>query len=107
MNHLPPAIRGYYDASNDHDIERLVACFAEDACVRDEGEDLVGHQAIRNWAIKVRDKYKTTSEVLSHDARDGADFVTAKVTGTFPGSPIELTYRFGLEDGRIASLAIA
>jgi len=104
---LPLVIEAYYAASNNHDIDRLVACFAEDARVRDDGEDLVGRDAIRHWAIKARDNYNATSEVLSHDPKDGADFVTAKVSGTFPGSPIELTYRFGLKDGQIASLAIA
>jgi len=75
--------------------------------VRDEGEDITGHPAIAAWARKVRDKYSATARVLSHEARDGADFVTAKVSGTFPGSPIELTYRFGVSGGKITSLAIA
>lgn len=104
---LPTILHTYFDASNAHDVDRMVACFAEDARVRDEGEDVVGHAAIRRWKEKVTAKYNTTSEVLRHEIADGADLVTAKVSGTFPGSPIELTYRFGLEQGRIVSLAIA
>lgn len=104
---LPIILQTYFDASNTHDIDRMVACFADDARVRDEGEDVVGHAAIRRWKQKVTAKYNTTSEVLRHEAGDDVDLVTAKVSGTFPGSPIELTYRFCLDQGRIVSLAIA
>jgi ketosteroid isomerase-like protein len=104
---LPPVLKTYFDASNAHDVERMVACFADDAKVRDEGQDVFGQEAIRKWKEKVTAKYNTTAEILRHDVSDGADLVTAKVSGTFPGSPIELTYRFGLERERIVSLAIA
>jgi len=104
---LPTILQTYFDASNAHDVDRMVACFADDARVRDEGEDIVGREAIRRWKEKVTTKYNTTAEILRHEARDGAELVTARVSGTFPGSPIELTYRFGLGQGRIASLAIA
>ena len=36
-----------------------------------------------------------------------AVFVPATVSGSFPGSPIALTYRFGMENNRIAALEIA
>jgi ketosteroid isomerase-like protein len=104
---LPEILMRYFDASNAHDVDRMVACFADDARVRDEGEDLVGHDAIRKWKERVTAKYNTTSEILRHEENDDADLVTAKVAGTFPGSPIELTYHFVLTDGRIAALAIA
>lgn len=107
LNTLPDIVTRYFEASNAHDIDRMLACFADDARVRDEGEDIVGRAAIRQWKEKVTARYNTTSDLLSYESRDGSDFVTAKVSGTFPGSPIELTYRFGLEQGRIVSLAIA
>jgi hypothetical protein len=106
-NTLPDILTRYFDAGNAHDVDRMVACFADDAKVRDEGEDIAGHAAIRRWKQRVTAKYNTAAEILRHETRDGADFVTAKVSGTFPGSPIELTYRFGVDNGRIASLAIA
>jgi hypothetical protein len=103
---LPKILDVYFAAQNAHDIDRLIACFAMDAKVRDEGEDMQGHDAIRAWKEKVRDKYHVTAEPLKHWNVDAFDLVTAKVAGTFPGSPIELTYRFGIEAGLISSLRV-
>jgi hypothetical protein len=33
--------------------------------------------------------------------------VTGRVTGNFPGSPVDLRYRFRLDHGLVASLEIA
>jgi ketosteroid isomerase-like protein len=44
---LPDILHRYFAAQNAHDIEALVACFAPDAVVRDEGKDIIGTQAIR------------------------------------------------------------
>ncbi|CKU18089.1 Uncharacterised protein [Mycobacterium tuberculosis] len=40
------------------------------------------------------------------EREDDFQIVRAKVTGNFPGSPIDLSYRFRLERGLIASLEI-
>lgn len=103
---LPETLDIYFSAQNTHDIDRLVACFAPEAKVRDEGEDIVGRDAIRAWKQKVRDKYRFTTEPLRHWREDGSDLVRARVTGTFPGSPVELTYKFMLKDGMIARLEV-
>lgn len=103
---LPSTLESYFSAQNMHDIDRLIACFAPDARVRDEGEDIVGRDAIRAWKEKVRDKYRFTTEPLRHWQEGGHDLVTARVTGTFPGSPVELTYRFMLRDDRISGLEV-
>src|SRR5262245_22625034 len=34
---LPIILRRYFEAQNAHDVEAMVACFAPDAAVRDEG----------------------------------------------------------------------
>lgn len=104
---LPETLDVYFAAQNTHDIDRLVACFAPDAKVRDEGEDIVGRDAIRAWKQKVRDKYHFTTEPLRHWQEDGSNLVRARVAGTFPGSPVELTYKFTLKDGMIAGLEVA
>ena len=103
---LPPLLQTYFAAQNMHDIDRLVACFAPDARVRDEGADIIGREQIRAWKEKVRDKYHLVIDPLHHRQEDERDFVTARIEGTFPGSPIELTYQFGLKDGQIASLEV-
>lgn len=103
---LPPVLEAYFSAQNAHDIDRLVACFAEDAKVRDEGEDIVGRAEIRKWKEKTSAKYKISVEPLRVAEANGRHSVTAKVSGTFPGSPAELTYNFDLVDGLIATLEV-
>jgi hypothetical protein len=104
---LPRTLQRYFQAQNAHDIEAMVACFAGDATVRDEGRDIIGADAIRAWKVETSAKYHVTVEPLESRAEAGNTVVVAKVSGAFPGSPANLTYRFGLlADGRIGSLAI-
>jgi ketosteroid isomerase-like protein len=104
---LPNILDRYFAAQNAHDIDAMVACFAPDAVVRDEGENVVGTQAIRAWKIETSSKYRITAEPLkSHPEGDGT-IVIVKVSGTFPGSPANLTYRFGFSpEGRINALQV-
>lgn len=37
---------------------------------------------------------------------EGAWCVRSHITGNFPGSPVDLRYRFRLDDGRVAALEI-
>jgi hypothetical protein len=41
------------------------------------------------------------------DQKDGGYVVTSRLTGNFPGSPVNLLFAFRLERGKIASLEIA
>ena len=93
---LPPTLTRYFAAQNAHDLDAMVACFAPDAVVHDEGEDIVGPAAIRAWKEKTSAKYRVTVEPLERRDEDGRTVVVARVSGTFPGSPANLTYRFGL-----------
>jgi hypothetical protein len=93
---LPAVLERYFAAQNAHDTDALVACFAPDAVVHDEGEDIVGTAAIRAWKEKTSAKYRVTVEPLERRDESGRTVVVARVSGTFPGSPANLTYRFGL-----------
>jgi hypothetical protein len=100
---LPDILQRYFAAQNTHDIEALVSCFAPDAVVRDEGKDIIGMHAIRTWKIETGAKYRITVEPL--ESRPEAERTI--VVGTFPGSPANLTYRFGFSiDGRINALEV-
>jgi hypothetical protein len=48
-----------------------------------------------------------TSEPFAAEEKGGKTIVTGRVTGTFPGSPVDLRYSFGLEGDSIASLEIS
>jgi ketosteroid isomerase-like protein len=104
---LPEILQRYFAAQNAHDIDALVACFAPDARVRDEGRNIVGTDAIRAWKAETSAKYGVTAQPREL-RRDGeTTIVVAKVSGTFPGSPANLTYSFGFSpDSRISALAI-
>lgn len=103
---LPAPVSAYYAAKNAHDIDAMLAPFAADAQVRDEGEDHRGRAAIRAWMEATTRKYKVTS-TPEEASKDGDKVVVrALVAGNFPGSPAHLTYRFKLAGDRIAGLEI-
>jgi len=104
---LPDILDRYYAAQNRHDIEAMVACFAADAVVHDEGRDIVGTVAIRAWKAETSTKYRITAEPIECRPEGDKTIVVVKVSGTFKGSPANLTYRFGFaDDGRISTLDV-
>ena len=103
---LPSPLDAYFRAANVHDADDVAACFAVDAVVHDEREDRVGRAAIRAWADETGRRYRHTAEVLAVETEGGRAVMTAKVSGNFPGSPIELRYRFALADGLVHRLEI-
>jgi hypothetical protein len=103
---LPKAVRAYFDGSNAHDADAIAQAFAVDGIVHDEHKNHGGRAAIGAWARETIDKYRTTITPLSVGESDGTATVKAKVSGTFPGSPIELTFRFEFGEHGIRSLKI-
>jgi hypothetical protein len=103
---LPTPIAIYIDAQNRGDTEALAQCFAENAVVRDEGKTLEGLAAIKQWKTETRKKYQHTVEPLAATKKDGKTIVTTRLTGNFPGSPIDLEFVFTLDGDKIALLEI-
>ena len=103
---LPEPLSEYFAAANTDDAGRIAACFTEDATVHDEKHDFVGRAAIRQWAADARSKYSFQSEPFQTEGDADRPVITAHVTGDFPGSPVDLTYRFVIIDGAIAALSI-
>ena len=84
----------------------MQATAKEHATVRDEGRTITGPDAIKRWITEAKAKYQHTVEPLEVSHRDGLTIVTARVTGRFPKSPVDLQHVFVVEGGRIASLEI-
>lgn len=104
---LPTMIAEYFAAANtDGAADRVAACFTEEAVVRDEGGTYRGREAIRGWAAEVRRKYRFHAAAVSVEERPDRIVVTAHLTGNFPGSPIDVPYRFSLTGPKIAALDI-
>ena len=102
---LPGPIAAYFAADRE-DGEAVARCFTEAAVVKDEGRTYRGRAAIKQWKEEVSTKYQYTSEPFACELGDGAVVVTSRLTGTFPGSPVNLRFFFVLEGDMIASLEI-
>ena len=103
---LPTPIAAYIEAENSGDTDALAQCFAEQAVVRDENQTSEGLAAIKQWKAETRKKYQHTIEPLASIQKGNRTIVTNRLTGNFPGSPIELEFVFTLEGDKIASLEI-
>src|SRR2546430_11992327 len=101
---LPPSIA--VAAAETHDVEAMLAPFADDAGVKDEGEEMRGRAAIRTWLEATIRKYRYTVTVLDAKESGGKTIVTGRVAGDFPGSPVELEHVFTLAHGKITRLEI-
>src|SRR5262245_60974627 len=103
---LPAPVDTYFKSGNANDVVPLEECFAADAVVHDEAKTIRGLAAIKAWRIETKQKYSFTAEPIAIAHRDGKVVVTAKVSGNFPGSPINLDHSFTLQRDRIVSLEI-
>lgn len=72
----------------------------------DERRHLAGPGAIRAWIEDSTRKYRPSVTPIDIEQVDGLSIVKVGVAGTFPGSPIELRFRFRLESRLIAALEI-
>ncbi|RKR86828.1 SnoaL-like protein [Micromonospora pisi] len=105
---VPSAVTRYFAATENGDRDALVASFADDAVVIDEGRTHRGRAEIRQWRDEVATAYEYTVEVLGAKP-DGPDgyLVTTRLEGNFPGNVVDLRFRFRLRDDLIAYLEIA
>ena len=100
---LPTAVRAYFDGKNARDFDAAVAAFLPDAVVRDEVRTYRdGMRSGLGWRRRLRSPDRTA--VRRFDRQDGALLVVAEVSGTFPGSPADIRFRFVLDGDRIAGL---
>ena len=102
---LPKTIAAYFEADK-LDGETISQCFTENAVVKDEGHTHKGRAAIKQWRTDTSAKYEYTSEPFACEQKGGRTVVTSRLTGNFPGSPVDLRYFFELEGDKVTSLEI-
>jgi hypothetical protein len=102
---LPAPIAAYLTADKG-DSEAVSQCFTENAVVKDEGHTYRGRAAIKQWKADASTKYQYTCEPFATEQKDGKVIVTSRLTGNFPGSPVNLRFFFELDGDKIASLEI-
>lgn len=103
---LAAPIAGYF-AHEATDPVAVARCFTEDAVVADERREHRGRAAIAAWNAAAVANYGMKTEVLAAQTDGPCTTVRVKVTGTFPGSPASLQFRFTLADDLIARLEIS
>ena len=104
---VPTLVATYLAAEQAKDSETLGQCFREDAVVRDEGREHRGVAAIRAWHREANAKFRYVVEPLEASVTGAAVVVRARVTGDFPGSPVEMRFNFTVSQDRIGSLEVA
>lgn len=102
---LPAPVKAYFAAER-RGGDDVARCFVETGRVEDEGKVHVGRAAIARWKDESSAAYDFVSEPLTAKAEAGRTVVTGRVTGNFPGSPVELRYVFSLDGDAIAALEI-
>lgn len=102
---LPPSIALYF-AADSSDTDSVAVLFANTAVVFDEGHNYNGIGAIAQWKAATAKKYDHTSVPFACEAMADKFIVTSRVTGNFPGSPVDLRYFFELAEDKITSLRI-
>src|SRR6266850_817090 len=107
---LPNIIAAYVQAQNAHDAKAMLACFSESAVVHDEGEKHSGKKAIGEWIDKTTKKYKPHFSPTKIEEGDKETVLTAEVSGSFEGSPVDLDFHFVIENenqsGRLRALGL-
>lgn len=103
---LPSPIAAFVAANARLDLDGMMAPFAADAVVLDDGGRFEGPAAIRSMVEHAAGAYKAvfTPDTVRHER--GQVVVEGPAHGDFPGSPIRFTYRFDLDGDTIKGLEI-
>src|SRR5580765_4391153 len=98
---LPKPVAAYFTADKG-DSEAVSQCFTENAVVKDEGHTHNGRSAIKKWKADTSAKFQYTCEPFASEQKNGKIVVTSRLTGNFPGSPVNLRFFFEVEGDKIA-----
>lgn len=104
---LHTAIRHYFEASQARDAKAMARCFTNEGTVSDEHHTYMGPDAIATWAADTLTRYQMTCDVLAYRSQGVQWEVMVRVSGQFPGSPLDFTYLFAAAGDEIASLEIS
>lgn len=101
---LPEVVAELVKTQNNFDSVAYANCFTETAVVFDEGKTHNGRKEIKRWIENANKEYQARMKPLEYSAIEHT--LKTEVSGTFPGSPIKMTYHYEFEDGLIQSLKI-
>ena len=107
---LPAVIEKFIKATNDHDGDKFISTFTEDALVNDFARNFWGKNQIKDWADKEMIEPKVTlkaDEIVEHY---GDFFITALTDGNYDKSkspdPTYLDYFFTIKNDKIVKMIV-
>ena len=107
---LPPVIQSFIKATNAHDSNAFIACFAKDAMVNDFARNFWGVDAIKSWSDKEMIGDKVTFGIDAVVNHHGDFIITALTDGNYDKSkspdPTYLDYFFTVEDDKIVKMIV-
>ena len=103
---LPKVLDDLVAAQNNFDSAAYANCFSETAVVFDEGKTHKGRKEIEHWIADANERYKAVMKPVGFEEKESESLLKAEVSGTFPGSPILMTYHLEMADELIQSLKI-
>jgi hypothetical protein len=98
---LPPVIAAFFHAHNTGQTDDFNQLFTGDALVSDEAHEYRG-AASKAWIDGAIAKYRPVADVTDLAKVGERTIATARVSGSFPGSPAQIRYKFTLKNGKIA-----
>jgi hypothetical protein len=105
---VPTVISHYFELDTERDIEAIVALFAEDATVVDEGGTYRGTAQIHAWQLGPASRYTYETEVFGIEHTEPDRYLaTGRLTGNFPGGTADLRWDFTVGANQITHLVIA
>ena len=101
---LPKVVTDLIKTQNNFDSVAYANCFTETAVVFDEDKTHNGRKEIEKWIDEANKKYQATMKPLEYSETEHT--LKTEVSGTFPGSPLVMTYLYEFQDDLIQSLKI-
>lgn len=107
---LQEPIETYFNASNNPDPNKFISIFAEDAIVKDEGQEYVGLVKIKEWSEQHHFAAKIKLKITNVVEKNSITIVTAEVDGNFDKTglpdPLLLNFHFTILKGMVNKLEI-
>jgi hypothetical protein len=103
---IPNVVQELIKAQNNFDSVAYANLFSETSVVYDEGKTHTGKEEIQKWIAEANEKYKSVMQPVEYTEKDKKGVLSAKVSGTFEGSPALLKFNFEINEGLIQSMKI-
>jgi len=103
---IPNVVQELIKAQNNFDSIAYANLFTETSVVYDEGKTHTGRKEIQKWIAEANEKYQSVMQPVEYTETGSKGVLTAKVSGTFEGSPIMLKFHFEINEGLIHSLKV-